>query len=175
MTRPPSPTTASLPGTPGTTVRRARADDAGAVSALALRSKAHWGYPPEFLEQCRSELTYTPERCAAGSMWVAERDGEVVGFHLVAGDPPEGELEALFVAPEHIGTGLGGLLLRHALVVAAGLGFQRLVLEADPHAEPFYRRHGAVPEGHATSPSTGRQLPVLSFRLPAQPSSDSPR
>ena len=30
------------------------------LSALALRSKAHWGYSKEFLKSCENELTYDP-------------------------------------------------------------------------------------------------------------------
>ena len=32
-----------------TVLRPARPEEAGLLSDLALRSKAHWGYPPDFL------------------------------------------------------------------------------------------------------------------------------
>lgn len=31
-------------------IRRARADEAGTLSELAFRSKAHWGYDDDFME-----------------------------------------------------------------------------------------------------------------------------
>ena len=37
-------------------IRPARPEEAGAISALALRSKGHWGYDPAFLEACREDL-----------------------------------------------------------------------------------------------------------------------
>lgn len=146
------------------TIRRAVAQEAADISALALRSKAHWGYSEEFLEMCRSELTYSPDQCASGMMWVAGRGAELLGFYLIEGEGPEGELAAMFVAPEHIGTGVGGTLLRHALEQAAIAGFHRLQLDADPGAESFYRHHGARRIGRSPSGSIpGRTLPRLVF------------
>ncbi|MGN0063985.1 MAG: GNAT family N-acetyltransferase [Nocardioides sp.] len=143
-------------------IRPARADEHAAVSALALASKGHWGYSAEFLEACRVELTYDAETCASGRMWVAEADDALAGFVLLEGEPPAGELAALFVDPAAIGTGVGGLLLRHALHEAAVRGFTRLSLDADPGAEAFYLHHGAVRTGESPSGSVpGRVLPRL--------------
>ena len=153
-------------GTDGIVVRPARADEHRLLSDLALRSKGHWGYGVEFLELCRAELTYSAERCGSGTVFVAEGGGRVLGFHALAGAPPSGELEALFVDPAHIGAGLGGRLLHHALDEAARRGFRRLVLDADPYAEPFYLHHGAHREGVVDSGTLpGRTLPHLSFDL----------
>ena len=38
-------------------IRQARVDEARLLSDLALRSKAHWGYPPEFIECCRAKTS----------------------------------------------------------------------------------------------------------------------
>jgi hypothetical protein len=62
-----------------------RADEAGALSDLSLRSKAHWGYGAAFLEACRDELTLTPEQ-AARTRVVRDSAGTVMGFHR-AGAP----------------------------------------------------------------------------------------
>ncbi|WP_217632515.1 hypothetical protein [Ruania alba] len=86
-------------------IRPGRADDASAISAVAMRSKSHWGYSPEFLEACREELTVSPERCGSGAVAVAVREGRIVGFYAVDGSPPEGELGALFVDLDVIGSG----------------------------------------------------------------------
>lgn len=160
-------------------VRPAAPREAAALSALALRSKAHWGYDAEFLEACRAELTYTAEQIAGagapqqgGGFGVVEfgvvdaAGGTPAGFFRFSGTPPVGELDALFVDPAHIGTGLGGLLLRAALEQAATAGFTALELDADPGAAPFYRHHGARQVGESPSGSIpGRVLPRLRFRL----------
>lgn len=148
-------------------IRTAEPHEAPAISDLALRSKSHWGYSAEFLAACRDELTVTAERCASEQVTVAVRAGRVLGFHLIEGEPPDGELAALFVDLDVIGTGVGGRLLRHALGSAARQGFRRLVLAADPGAEGFYARYGAAPIGEVPSGSIpGRVLPRMAFDLP---------
>jgi GNAT superfamily N-acetyltransferase len=147
-------------------VRPGRRDEARLLSDLALRSKGHWGYDQAFLDACRAELTLTPQDVEVQRVTVAERDGHLVGFYALAGEPPEGTLEDLFVEPEHIGTGVGRLLWEHAIEVARTLGFERVTLEADPGAEPFYlalgaRRCGSVPSGSIP----GRLIPLLEFSI----------
>jgi GNAT superfamily N-acetyltransferase len=129
-------------------LRAGRRDEARLLSALALRSKGYWGYDQAFLDACRAELTLAPEEVEIKRVTVAERDGQVVGFYALAGDSPED----LFVEPDHIGTGVGRALWEHAIGAARTLGFERLTLQADPGAEPFYlamgaRRIGSVPSG----------------------------
>lgn len=126
-------------------LRPARPDECELLSDLALASKGHWGYHPEFLAACRAELTVTPEQRAT----VAERDGRVVGFATLAGGPPEVELAMPFVAPDAIGTGVGRALWAHAVQAATRLGAERVTIDADPHAEAFYRAMGAVRVGGA--------------------------
>jgi hypothetical protein len=72
-------------------LRAARPAEAGELSALALRSKAHWGSDKDFLEACRAELTYTAEELATHRTVVAEASGAVAGFYTLDGKPPVGE------------------------------------------------------------------------------------
>ena len=148
-------------------LRRAVGADHQALSALALRSKGYCGYSPQFLEACRGELSWSAEACASGRFWVAVADDDrILGFSLIGRTPPIGELCTLFVDPSAIGTGCGRLLLQNALRDAAALGFERLVLDADPGAEPFYARFGAVRIGLVPSGSVpGRLLPQMAFDL----------
>lgn len=46
-----------------------------ALSRLAFRSKAHWGYPREWLEAWRPELTLTPATLREQRVFVARRHG----------------------------------------------------------------------------------------------------
>lgn len=147
-------------------IRPATRGEAAILSDLALRSKGHWGYDEAFLEAVRAELTWTESDIASLVVHVAESAGAAVGFAVLAGSPPDGELDALFVDPEFIGRGLGGALLQDALAEARGLGFRRLFLDADPGAEPFYLHHHARRVGESASGSIrGRALPRLVFDL----------
>jgi GNAT superfamily N-acetyltransferase len=143
-------------------VRPGRPSEAGAISALALRSKGHWGYDAAFLAACREDLTIDPAWCDGVRLVVAEEDGVLLGYARIAGGPPTAELAGLFVDPPAIGRGVGGLLLRRAVRIAAGLGIDTLEIDSDPYAEPFYLRAGAVRTG--ATPSTvdpTRLLPRL--------------
>lgn len=151
-------------------LRPARPDEAPAISALALRSKGHWGYDAAFLEACREDLTIEPDWCDGVRLVVAAEDGVLLGYARIAGGPPAGELDGLFVDPPAIGRGVGGLLLRHSLETAADLGIEILEIDSDPYAEPFYRHAGAVRTG--TSPSTvdpTRSLPHLTLAVTSRP------
>ncbi|ONK11033.1 GNAT family N-acetyltransferase [Streptomyces sp. MP131-18] len=150
-------------------IRAARAEEAGALSELALRSKAYWGYSDAFIAACREELRLHPGDIERRRTTVAEREGRAIGFATLDGEPPEGELGMLFVDPLAIGQGVGRLLFNHTLDAARGLGFTRLTLSADPNAEPFYRLMGAVRVGSEPSGSIpGRELPLMAVDLTAR-------
>lgn len=147
-------------------VRDARADEAAAISALAVRSKSHWGYDEEFLAACRAELTFSPEDCASGTVRLAVRGSRILGFHRCVGGPPQGELSALFIDLDAIGQGVGAVLIGDALDGAAARGLESLLLDADPGAEPFYAHFGARRIGESSSGSIpGRTLPRMRFDL----------
>jgi ribosomal protein S18 acetylase RimI-like enzyme len=147
--------------------RDARDNEAGLLGEVALRSKGHWGYGEDFLEECRAELTFRPEDVAARRIVVADSSAGVVGFYSIDGQPPSGELGNLWVIPERIGTGLGRKLWQHAVATAGKAGYASLRIEADPNAVGFYTAMGAEQIGEVPSGSIpGRALPLLAFRLP---------
>ncbi len=148
------------------TLRRARPDEASTLTDLALAAKGFWGYDRAFIESCRAELTFSPDEVARRHIVVADRDGLVVGFYSVDGEPPVGELGNMWVTPNEIGTGLGRLMWQDAMTFAAAAGFEYLNIEADPNAEGFYRRMGAERIGEAPSASIpGRMLPLMRVRV----------
>jgi GNAT superfamily N-acetyltransferase len=151
-------------------LRPAHPAEADALTALVLRSKAHWGYDEAFMAACRAELTLTPDDLAPGRTLVASFDGTPVGFGSLAGDAPVGELAMLFVEPAAIGRGIGGQLYRGLLSLAREAGFARLTIDADPNAADFYAAQGAVRTGSAPSDSIpGRTLPVFTVTVPQSP------
>ena len=148
-------------------IRRARTDEAETLSVLATDSKAYWGYDDAFMESCRAELAVSPEQLADRPAWVFCESDAVLGFYTLQRlSGHEAELTHLFVAPDAIGRGIGGRLLRHAREQAGALGCRSLRIESDPHAEPFYRAQGGEPIGRVASASIpGRELPVLRIDL----------
>jgi GNAT superfamily N-acetyltransferase len=149
-------------------LRPAVPDDARALTALALRSKAYWGYDDAFMKACVNELTITPERIAGEDMTVAEADGVIAGMvSLAQGDSDDvRELEDMFVDTGFIGSGLGARLMAHAEDTARAQGAAHIDVDADPNAQGFYEKYGYRLTG--TSPSAaipGRMLPRLRLDL----------
>lgn len=143
-------------------IRPARATEAGILTELALRSKAHWGYDTQFLEACRDELTVAANEVTRRRALVADRDGHILGFTTLQGEPPTGVLGMMFVDPQVIGQGIGRLLFEHTIAAGRDLGFTQLTIDADPNAEPFYRAMGAIRIGTVPSGSiAGRVLPQM--------------
>ena len=145
--------------------RAATPEDAAALSKLAFKSKAYWGYDLEFMRRCKAELTYSPSQIDS-PVWrfhLCELAGRPVGFYalelLGAG---RAELEALFVSPDHIGAGIGRFLIDKVVVEARALGIREVTIQGDPNAESFYLSIGAVPAGYRESTSIpGRYLPLF--------------
>ncbi|WP_328507564.1 GNAT family N-acetyltransferase [Streptomyces sp. NBC_00391] len=144
-------------------IRPARADEATALTDLVVRSKAHWGYDAEFLAACREELTIRADEIDDRRIVVAEDEAlGMLGAASLEGTAPHGRLGLCFVEPHAIGRGVGRALYSHVMGTARALGFTRITIESDPHAEPFYRRMGARPCGDTPSGSVeGRELPLL--------------
>ncbi len=147
------------------TVRPAAPGDAGLLSELAMRSKAHWGYSAAFMEACRAELELSPQQINDGK-FTAELacNGEhVTGFFAVEQlSREEFELAALFVEPAWIGRGAGRTLMQRVFEIVRANGGARLVIQGDPHAERFYLAAGCRRAGERESGSVpGRMLPLF--------------
>ena len=69
-------------------IRAARPAEAGALTALALAAKAHWGYPASFMARCRAALTIEPAMIRRHVFRLAEgEDGVILGFYGFEPDP----------------------------------------------------------------------------------------
>lgn len=146
-------------------VRRARPAEAGALTALALRSKASWGYDEAFMSACREELTLTPARMAGWSVWVAEIDGLLAGM-IALSLGGAAEVEEFFVDPAFQGRGVGTALMETLAAAARAAGADRLEVDADPNAEEIYERLGFSTFGRSPSGSIpGRWLPRMARAL----------
>ena len=150
-------------------VRAAIPAEADILSHLAMRSKAFWGYSQEFLDACEQELSVSPEDIEAETYHheVAENAGNIFGFYALkrlSGN--KYELEALFVEPDYIGTGIGRALMTHALKRVRLEGGASVIIQSDPYAVRFYKAAGGVLIGERESESIpGRYLPLYEIKL----------
>jgi GNAT superfamily N-acetyltransferase len=90
-----------------------------------------------------------PQRAMAPRvMWIAEDGESPVGYiagHLTKRFDCDGELQWIYVIPEHRRTDVGSELLRLLAGWFIEQGARRICVDVgDDAARPFYRRHGAV-------------------------------
>ncbi len=134
-----------------------------------MRSKAYWGYDPAFIEACADELRIgTDDLLDPTQVWRVACSGErITGVYgLAPVDTEVVELEALFVEPGDIGSGVGRRLVDDAISVARSKGFARILIQGDPNAEGFYLAVGAKRAGERESGSIpGRFLPLFEIGL----------
>ena len=72
-------------------VRSAQVGESGSLTALCVRSKAHWGYDEAFMRRSQASLTVSEAEIVDGRVLVAERQSLVFGVARVETD---GELGA---------------------------------------------------------------------------------
>ena len=137
------------------------------MSGIAWVAKAHWGYPAHWMEEWRDSLAVREERISADEYLVAcSDDGQPVGVCAVSGAPgAEWWLKHLWVLPAWQGRGIGRRLFQAAAAHVREWEGAWFDLHADPNAEGFYLRLGAVRIGEldATMNDVPRVLPKLRY------------
>lgn len=151
------------------TIRKAKNSEAQALTQLARRAKASWGYPDAWLREWAPQLTFSADYIDSHCVLVAQESDRLVGVIALedsgAGEP---EIAHMWVAPESQGLGVGRQLVKQALKAAKSRGWRSLRIVSDPNARRFYEKLGAVQVGEVPAPvdGTDRVLPLL--RLPVQ-------
>lgn len=151
---------------PDLTIRRASPEDAAVLTTIAHDAKRHWGYPEHWIKHWQDDLTISVEYLASNPAFVAETDNQILGFYTLMIRQSKAELDHLWVAPQHIGSGVGKALFLHAMQSAARRNVSEIEIEADPNAEAFYRKMGAHRIGETVSEIDGepRTLPRLTIK-----------
>ncbi len=145
-------------------IRPARIEDAATLTTIAQDAKRHWGYPEHWIEHWQDDLTISPDFVVANQVYVAESEGDLLGFYALIIRDDKAELDHMWVAPAHIGTGVGKELFIHAMQNAARRDISEVEISSDPNAEGFYRKMGAHRSGETVADIDGerRVLPRLS-------------
>jgi N-acetylglutamate synthase-like GNAT family acetyltransferase len=146
-------------------IRKASTEDAPVLTRIAHDAKRHWGYPEHWIKHWENDLTISPDFVASNQVYVAESEGDLLGFYALIIRNDKAELDHLWVAPKHIGTGIGKELFIHAMQRAAGRNVSEVEILSDPNAEGFYRKMGAHRSGETVSEIEGqpRALPRLTI------------
>ena len=137
------------------------------LTALCVRSKAHWGYDAEFMRQSAQSLRVSSADIALGRVLVAV-DGKdrAIGVASVIPDGESADLDLFFVDPAFMGHGVGRALFKAAVQTAYTFMAKTLTILADPNAAAFYERMGARFLRNAPSDAIpGRSLPLYEYDL----------
>ncbi|WP_407562633.1 GNAT family N-acetyltransferase [Streptomyces sp. 184] len=144
------------------TLRPARPGDAAEVARLwqSAWRDAHLGHVSDELVAMRTPESFAARAAArVPDTAVAEAGGGIAGFVTVVGD----EVEQLFVAAEHRGTGVAALLLAEGERRVAARGYRRVwlaVVTGNARARRFYARQGWADEGPVDYRAEGPDGPV---------------
>ena len=152
------------------TLRQATADDADALTDLAHRAKARWGYAASWMREWDAQLTILPGYVEMHDVWVAERDGAIVGMCALEDRGTRWMLEHVWVEPSYHRSGIGRALVWRALDTARIHRARIVELLSDPYATGFYEKLGARHVGDVHAPMPGareRTLPRYEFDLAA--------
>lgn len=128
-------------------IRSSRLDDSAAMWAIRTRA-VRTGCAGHYTAAEIAAWTATapppsyPRLLVGGGAVVAEVAGRMAGFAML--DLDSGEIEAVFVDPDHAGKGIGQRLLRALLAVAISHGLSGLHLYASLNAVAFYQGAGFV-------------------------------
>lgn len=131
-------------------------DLSGVLSSWENASRlAHPFLPESFLRQERHNIPnlYLPN----ADTWVAETADQVVGFIALIGN----EVGAIFVEPDHHGSGVGWALMDQAKSLHAKLEVE--VFAANRIGRAFYDRYGFATLHESVHEPTGQPLLRLKY------------
>lgn len=146
-------------------ITKAQRLDASRLTNLTIRSKAYWNYSPQQIEEWREDLTITESDLLQQQIFMLVDCKELKGFyaynHISDSDV---KLNYLFIDPQFIGKGLGRILMNDFLQRIGQTQYERVVLDADPNAELFYKKLGFQVIGQLKSSIKDRYLPIMELK-----------
>ncbi len=141
------------------TIRRSRRDEGEKLVSIWCRSvdATHHFLSPDYrIELEELVRSFLPE----APLWVAVTESdEPVAFMLLT----EQHIDALFVDPDMRGSGVGKLLIEHALSLTSTLTTD--VNEQNDQAVGFYKKMGFKVTGRTEVDDLGRPYPLLKLVL----------
>ena len=134
--------------------------DLPVLNTISVASKKHWGYPEEWIELWKDDLTISEADFTKFKIYKLVLETKIIGFCAMQESSDQYEIEHLWLLPSYIGQGFGKLLLEETLQRVVQKQ-KEIIVVADPYAEAFYARRGfRTFAQHPSSPS-GRMLPVM--------------
>ncbi len=146
-------------------IRKAKSNESEMLTQITHAAKRYWNYPERWLVLWKDALTITPDFILKNEVYVAYDQDKILGFYALVAEGGVLALEHLWVAPEHIGTGVGRKLFAHGVGRAISLKAKSMDIEADPNAEGFYKRMGAKRIGEIVRQVEGAERIIPRLRV----------
>ncbi|MFC0627920.1 GNAT family N-acetyltransferase [Kribbella deserti] len=120
----------------------------------------HLGHIPEALVAVRTRESFDVRAAErVGDTTVYEVDGQVAGFVMVVND----EVEQVYLAADHRGSGLAAILLAEAERQVKANGYDTAwlaVVEGNARARRFYERQGWISDGPFDYQASSAEGPI---------------
>lgn len=144
------------------------------ITEISFLAKHYWNYPSEYYDIWKDELTISEDYINNNKVFVAEEQGEVIGYFSIVkveDDFFAGKvfvkkgfwLEHIFIKPKCIKNGIGTKLMNFAKNYCIENKIECLNIFSDPNAYGFYERIGAKYIGESLSSIEGRTVSVFVF------------
>ena len=153
-------------------IRQAKPEEQRELTRLSVRATIHAGHDEEFVDRTIPSLMITLPMISGQWVQVAEDSSrKVVGVVWVTPTALQGiaMLQGLYVDPPFWKRGIGRALFGAAVARANEFKAGAIVISAEPSAEGFYKRMGAIRIGEVPfyfSPET--VLPQLLYIMPRE-------
>ncbi len=143
-------------------VEKANCDDHLIITKITKKSKAHWGYSDDQMRLWDDELTVKPQDFDRMQFYKLIVNSRIIAYYAYNEQSASSiKLESLFVLPGFIGLGLGKLLLSDLMKRLQRTSYQKIILDADPHAEEFYLKQGFKIIGQKKTSIKNRYMPIM--------------
>jgi len=142
-------------------IERASGDDWQEIAEIFIAARRTMTYLPVLHSDAETRL-FIRRVVKRSAVWVAERDGEIVGFAALEPGPPEAWLHHLYVAPQAHNAGAGSLLLAKAKAELPR-GFSLWTFQANLGARRFYERHGLAEARRTNGAANEEGLPDILY------------
>jgi hypothetical protein len=120
-------------------ISKATSEDHLELTELTIRSKAHWDYSKEHINEWLLELTITADYIDKNEVFKLVKDNRIVAYYSYChSNNYEVLLDNLFVSPKFIRKRLERKLLLDFLDRVKSKGVMQVLLYSDPNSEGFY-------------------------------------
>ena len=155
-----TPTDEAARGVPAeVSVRRAVEEDGPAIARVYTAARTH-AFPqmPRAVHTPEEDIAFYSRRITDDDVtaWVAEVDGEILGFALCTPT----FLDGLYVRPDAKGQGIGSLLL-DVVEATHPDGYELWVFESNAGARRLYQRRGLVEVEHTDGANNEEKAPDI--------------